>query len=114
MDPIERKLAGLENDFDSAWKGDVSIVDQLKQDLLCFVIVGAFFFLSWFFLFAIFLIPSAIGAALLNIKFLIRALRQGSVARIVVRLIISVMALPAYVWAVYATISSYLGSGNPQ
>ena len=46
MDPIERKLADLENDFDSAWKREVSLGDELKQDLLNLVIVGAFYLLS--------------------------------------------------------------------
>jgi len=112
--PDERKLAGLEGEFDSAWKGGVSTGAQIKQDLLNFVIVGAFFFLSWFFLFAIFLIPSAIGASLLNIKFLVRAIRQGFIPLVLLRVIISVVVLPIYFWMVYATISSYFGKGDVQ
>ncbi|GEM_PF-5292482 len=114
MDPIERKLADLENDFDSAWKREVSLGDELKQDLLNLVIVGAFYLLSWFILFAIFLILSAIGASLLNLKFLIRSFRQGPAALIFLRVIISAIVLPAYFGAVSSTISGFLISWTSQ
>ena len=107
MDKVEQKLSNLEKDFDSAWLNiKVGIVEQLKQDGLNLVIVGAFFLLSWFFLFAIFLIPSAIGASLLNLKFLVRAIGLRSLPMILLRVIISAIVLPFYFWAVYSTIAS--------
>ena len=108
MDKVEEKLTDLEGNFDTAWKDEVSILEQLKLDLLNFVIVGAFYFLSWFFLFAIFFIPSSLGAILLNIKFLLRSFRQPSVPAILIRLVITVIAVPMYCWGLYSVISSYL------
>lgn len=108
MDKVEEKLVDLEDNFNTAWKNEVSIAEQLKLDLLNFVIVGAFYFLSWFILFAIFFVPSSLGAIFLNIKFLIRSFQQSSAAIILVRVLVSIIALPVYCWALYSVISSYL------
>lgn len=105
-----RETARLEGKFDSAWKDEVSVGEELKLDLMNFVIVRAFYFLSWFFLFAIFLIPSAIGALFLNLKVLIRSFRRGSVAFIITRIVITAVVVPAYCWALYATVASYLSN----
>lgn len=114
MDKVEEKLADLEVEFDTAWKHEVSMKQQLKQDLVNFIIVGAFYLLSWFFLFALFLIPSALGAFLLNLKFLVRALRHGSGIMILFRVIISAIVVPTYFWMVYSMISQYIIDWNSQ
>jgi len=108
MDKVEEKLVDLEENFDTAWKNEVSLAEQLKLDLLNFVNVGAFYFLSWFFLFAIFFVPSSLGAILLNIKFLIRSFQHSSIAIILIRALISLIAVPVYCWALYSVIISYL------
>lgn len=113
MDKVERKLKGLEEDFNNSWSTPTPLKEEIKQDVVNLVIIVVFFFLANSiayigYLFAVFLILSSIGATILNLKFLFRAFGNSKLPIILLRIILTIFILPIYIYATYYTIVNKL------